>query len=131
MRGTATLVDTNRDDCYDRLDARHLNGDIYFLFGFEFLCTNGDGLAEYISANWADASMFGMNGSCRLAEVDPQIWFPMVNSTLVPGSGFYSSGCLRRAEPGIPTLSEWGLLASLLTLAAAGWWLLRRRQVVA
>ena len=129
--GRGTLVDENRDGCYDRLDLRRSDDSLYLLLGFEFLCTNGDGLAEYISADWAQASMFGMDGSCGMNGGDPQIWFPMLNSQIVPTSqNMYRSGCLRSAE-GIPTLSQWGLLLSLAALAVAGWWLLRRRRVIA
>jgi len=132
LRGTATLVDNNEDGCYDSLDARYPDGETYFQFGFEFLCTNGDGLAEYISADWANASLFGMNGSCMMAGGDPQIWFPLVNSTLVPGpTNMHSSGCFRRADTAVPTLSQWGMLLTLLALAGVGWWLLRRRHAVA
>lgn len=130
--GSARLIDQDGDGCYDQLDARYFGSeDVYFQAGLDFLDTNGDGEPEFVSADWTYSSLYGMGGDCGPG-TDAQIWMPMQNSRVVPGwTNTYSSACLRRIAPVVPTLTEWGVLLLGIGLVAFGWWLLRARRALA
>ena len=99
------------------------------------------GTLDHATIPWAQSSMLGMGGPCKIASVDPQIFVPVIKQTdgnfrIVPSiSGMCSSPdiVLAAFEPAtsIPALGEWGLIVLLVGLATAGWVTLRRSGVLA
>jgi len=125
-----------------------LGGGISMLVGpFQGVdASGGGGTFNHVTIPWAQASALGMNGPCKIASIDPQIFLPVVPGTdpgtfqLVPKFGGNSVGMCSSPElvlaafqpfANIPTLGEWGLIALLLGLGMTGWGLLRRSGVLA
>jgi len=99
------------------------------------------GTFDHATIPWAQSSMLGMGGPCKIAPVDPQIFVPVVQQTdgnfrIVPSiTGMCPSPDIVLAAfeetAHIPALGEWGLIVLLLALATTGWVALRRSGVFA
>jgi hypothetical protein len=139
MVGTGTLMPVGGP--YSSLQ---LTGALNMLVGpFQGVdASGGHGAYNHITIPWALSSALGMNGACKIASIDPQIFLPVVPGTdpgtfqLVPSfAGMCSSPELMLAAwtpfGNIPTLGEWGLIALILGVGLVGWGLLRRSGVLA
>lgn len=149
VSGTGTLVDQNGDGIWDGIALA--GGSVNVTLPFVYVDTNGDGWADYISIPWSQATLVGINpkGSVLLAGAggpNPEIWVPLSDTNGdgkpdaivldLTGSGTPDPDLFRSPAVGpvlapptlassIPTLSEWGVLATVLTLMAIGLWQLR------
>lgn len=120
---------------------------------WRFVDLNGDGRADYVSFPWTLAGLAPMgvqrNACLPSADptVDPPVYLPLTSN--VPGGSKpvtvvvdperpagVSAGltgppivplALQDGSLGVPTLSQWGLLALTASIAAWGWTLLRQR----
>ena len=133
--GAMNLEDTNNDGAYEELllwDTRStaLAAQTPYL-RTNIICTdnNRDGDCDHYSLPWSNSQLLGMDPE------DKQIWVPKDQAepriTFNDPMFHRTARLAARQETSIPTLSQWGLLVSLVGLAAAGWWVLRRKQVVA
>ena len=128
-------------------NALSITGSMMLLVG-PFLGTDASGKGgsiNHITIPWGLVTALGMNGPCKIAATDPQIFLPAVDIgnglyqiqfDLCGDSRFCSSPPLSLvARTGlannIPTLTEWGTIALVFGLATLGWWFLRRQQVLA
>jgi len=132
--GAMTLEDTNGDGAYEDMALWDTRGStlaapsLYLRTNLECTDNNRDGDCDHFSLPWSNSQLLGMDPD------DKQIWVPVDGPRITFNNPqLHQSPLLaaRFAEGAVPTLSQWGLLVSLLALAAAGWWVLRRKQVVA
>ena len=98
----------------------------------------------------ADDCGVGLIGTFNDEQVTPGVWdtnsfdlfaeLPQVDTITriyVGGSGWDFEGqvdnveilCTPRVAPGVPTLSQWGIVAMIVVLGGSALWLLRRRTV--
>jgi hypothetical protein len=124
-----------------------ITGGMQMLVGpFQGTDASGKGGAfNHITIPWGLGAALGMNGPCKIAPTDPQIFLPVVDLgngqyqlqfDLCGDSRFCSSPPLSLIAwvgvgTNIPTLSEWGMIILVLGTAALGWWFLRQQQVLA
>ena len=114
--------------------------------------SNGDGVADYMSVPWGMLAAYGWStdasgfiGNGGTPGPTPQIWMPLADtdgdgygdsivfddgtgkpSTVFPKFPPMLPPFSQRNDLAVPALGEWGLFAFALSLAAAGWYAIRR-----
>ena len=128
-------------------NALSIMGDMQLVVGpFQGTDASGKGGSfNHMTIPWGLGAALGMNGPCKLAPTDPQVFLPVVDIgngqfqlqfNLCGDSRFCPSPPLSLVAwaglgTNIPTLSEWGMIMLGLGLAVLGWWFLRQQQVLA
>lgn len=138
--GTGTLVDSNGDGAYDRLDGQQTAGigGLTFRIGLTSMTSGG---VQYFSVPWSQVAALGVNttDSCNLGE--RQWWVPTNNGRIIldlNGDGIadpqFAPGPLLGPAAAdyapIPLYSQLGLVVALLAFAVAGWSVLRSRPTL-
>lgn len=149
--GNATLLDTNNDGAFDTLQISGAHGAISVpttSISLVYKDVNGNGRADYVSIDWLLSGLLGVKSG------DPQVWLPLTAN----GAGNPTALTVRIPDPRttgavvgfdvqipvvpaaaggpgapplpVPALSEIGLLALSVALAAAGVLLVRGRTFV-
>ena len=144
--GNGQLFDQNNDGIYDGVTA---TGAVSFSLNFVRNDSTGDGWADWISIPWSQAQLVGVDFSNPVGGINPQVWVPLAdtngdsrgdsivadtNGDFQPDADLYrgASGSFGPvfvgASPGVPTLSQWAMLLTLMTLSAIALLQLRRIQ---
>lgn len=148
--GVITLQDTNSDGIYDNIHATGRGGAINIDLPFVYVDSNHDGYADFISVPWGMANLAGVNFNNKVNGFTPQVWVPLADTngdgrgdTILfdldgnnapdsdveqPPGGSFGPVAAPSSISNVPTLSEWGVLLTVLVLGAAGFWQLRNLQ---
>jgi hypothetical protein len=149
--GDGGVMDRNGDGVYDAIRGMKTGGGFSFDIGLVYASVTGHSYGDYVSIPWAEASLLGVGGNCKVDGMDPQVFVPMAdtNGDGVPDSivfDFNNTGSPDPAfppgpiisgpnqplagvpvsGPPIPTFSQWAVLVATLALAGVGWLQLKK-----